>query len=114
MFAAIAGVGALANRLGQSVIPFYIVAGMVLSEFVFGRVALPVVGTTYIAESEFIAIGAELGIVFLLFFSDWSSTSTDCSPAGPRSVPPERSISPTSGSGSSSAGSSSARSCRRS
>jgi CPA2 family monovalent cation:H+ antiporter-2 len=68
MFAAIAGVGALANRLGQSVIPFYIVAGMVLSEFVFGRVALPVVGTTYIAESEFIAIGAELGIVFLLFF----------------------------------------------
>jgi len=48
MFAAIAGVGALANRLGQSVIPFYIVAGMVLGEFVLGRVALPVVGTTYI------------------------------------------------------------------
>jgi len=37
MFAAIAGVGALANRLGQSVIPFYIVAGMVLGEFVLGR-----------------------------------------------------------------------------
>jgi len=68
MFAAIASVGALANRLGQSVIPFYIVVGMALSEFVLGRVALPVVGTAFIPESEFITIGAELGIVFLLFF----------------------------------------------
>ena len=68
MFAAVAGVGALANRLGQSVIPFYIVAGMVLSEFVLGRVALPVLGTASIPESEFITIGAELGVVFLLFF----------------------------------------------
>lgn len=68
MFAAIASVGALANRLGQSVIPFYIVVGMLLSEFVLGRVALPVLGTTFIPESEFITIGAELGIVFLLFF----------------------------------------------
>ncbi|EMA65260.1 sodium/hydrogen exchanger [Halorubrum aidingense JCM 13560] len=68
MFAAIAGVGGVANRLGQSVIPFYIVAGMLLSEFVLGRVALPMLGTAYIPESEFIATGAELGIVFLLFF----------------------------------------------
>ena len=68
MFVAIAGVGALADRLGQSVIPFYIVAGMVLGEFVLGQVALPVVGTAYIAASEFITVGAELGIVFLLFF----------------------------------------------
>jgi len=68
MFAAIAGVGSLANRLGQSVIPFYIVAGMMLSEFVLGRFSLPVLGSVYISESEFIAIGAELRIVFLLFF----------------------------------------------
>ena len=68
MFVAIAGVGALADRLGQSVIPFYIVAGMLLGEFVLGQVALPVVGTAYIAASEFITVGAELGIVFLLFF----------------------------------------------
>ncbi|MBP1923116.1 CPA2 family monovalent cation:H+ antiporter-2 [Halorubrum alkaliphilum] len=68
MFAAIAGAGALANRLGQSVIPFYIVIGMVLGEFVLGRVDLPVIGTAFVAESEFIVLGAELGIVFLLFF----------------------------------------------
>ena len=68
MFAAIAGAGALANRLGQSVIPFYIVTGMLLGEFVLGRVELPVIGTAFVAESEFIVLGAELGIVFLLFF----------------------------------------------
>jgi CPA2 family monovalent cation:H+ antiporter-2 len=67
MFAAIAVVGWLADRLGQSVIPFYIVVGMVASEYVFGR--LPFAGgDLYIAETEFIELGAELGIVFLLFF----------------------------------------------
>jgi len=40
MFAAIAAVGWLAERLGQSVIPFYIVVGMVASEYVFGRLPL--------------------------------------------------------------------------
>lgn len=69
MFAAIAGVGAIADRVGQSVIPFYIVIGIVLSEFVLGRIELPVIGDTiFIPESEFIVLGAELGIVFLLFF----------------------------------------------
>ncbi len=68
MFAAVAVAGWLANRLGQSVIPFYIVAGMLLGEFVLGRLALPAVGTVYVPETEFIALGAELGIVFLLFF----------------------------------------------
>ena len=67
MFAAIAGVGWLANRLGQSVIPFYIVVGMVASEYVFGRLPLAG-GELYITETEFIELGAELGIVFLLFF----------------------------------------------
>ena len=68
MFAAIATVGAVANRLSQSVIPFYIVVGMVLSEFVVGRIELPAVGEVFVSESEFITLGAELGIVFLLFF----------------------------------------------
>mgnify|MGYP006876411274 FL=1 len=68
MFAAIAAVGAVANRLSQSVIPFYIVVGMVLSEFVVGRIELPAVWEVFVSESEFITLGAELGIVFLLFF----------------------------------------------
>jgi len=68
MFAAVAVAGWVANRAGQSVIPFYIVAGMLLGEFVLGRLSLPAVGTVYVPETEFIALGAELGIVFLLFF----------------------------------------------
>ncbi|SFR33673.1 MULTISPECIES: cation:proton antiporter [Halorubrum] len=68
MFAAVAVAGWLANRLGQSVIPAYILVGMLVGEFVLGRVALPAVGTVYVPETEFIALGAELGIVFLLFF----------------------------------------------
>ncbi|TKX52105.1 cation:proton antiporter, partial [Halorubrum sp. SS7] len=50
------------------VIPAYILVGMLVGEFVLGRVALPAVGTVYVPETEFIALGAELGIVFLLFF----------------------------------------------
>ena len=68
MFAAVAVAGYVANRVGQSVIPFYIVAGMLLGEFVLGRLSLPTAGTVYVPETEFIALGAELGIVFLLFF----------------------------------------------
>ncbi|QSG10927.1 Kef-type K+ transport system, membrane componentfused TrkA K+ transport system [Halapricum desulfuricans] len=75
MFASIAAVGWLADRLGQSVIPFYIVIGMVASEFVVGRLDLPaelwgvaLPAEIYVTETEFIELGAELGIVFLLFF----------------------------------------------
>jgi len=68
MFAAVAVAGWVANRAGQSVIPLYIVAGMLLGEFVLGRLSLPAVGTVHVPETEFIALGAELGIVFLLFF----------------------------------------------
>ncbi|SDG12441.1 monovalent cation:H+ antiporter-2, CPA2 family [Halorubrum xinjiangense] len=68
MFVAVAVAGALANRLGQSVIPAYILVGMLLGEFVLGQIALPAVGTVYVPETEFISLGAELGIVFLLFF----------------------------------------------
>jgi len=75
MFASIAAVGWVADRLGQSVIPFYIVVGMIASEFVVGRVDLPgavagvdIPAEIYVAETEFVELGAELGIVFLLFF----------------------------------------------
>lgn len=63
MFVAIAIAGGIAIRLSQSVIPFYVLAGMALSEYVVGSVGLP-----FVPVSEFITLGAELGIVFLLFF----------------------------------------------
>ena len=73
MFAALALVGALAARIGQSVIPFYIVVGMVSSPFVAGEVTDAVLGRELAvglsAEVDnFVELGAELGIVFLLFF----------------------------------------------
>ncbi len=75
LFAAVAGAGFLANRIGQSVIPFYILIGMVLSEYVLGIAPVPefltpLVGETFphLVETDFIHLGAELGIVFLLFF----------------------------------------------
>ncbi|ADJ14684.1 cation:proton antiporter [Halalkalicoccus jeotgali] len=63
MFAAVAGAGVLASRIDQSVIPFYILTGMVLGPNVLGRAGLP-----FVEETTFVAVGAELGIVFLLFF----------------------------------------------
>ncbi|MFW5978170.1 MAG: cation:proton antiporter, partial [Halohasta sp.] len=63
MFAAIALCGVIAKRIGFSVIPFYIIAGIIASPYVVGRLGLP-----YVQETEFVSIGAELGIVFLLFF----------------------------------------------
>jgi CPA2 family monovalent cation:H+ antiporter-2 len=73
MFAAVAAVGAIASRLRQSVIPFYIVVGMVLSPFVAGQLTSEYLGTELAvglsAEADhFIGLGAELGIIFLLFF----------------------------------------------
>lgn len=73
MFAAIALVGVLASILRQSVIPFYIVVGMVLSPFVAGRLTEEYLDETLAVgisneADHFIELGAELGIVFLLFF----------------------------------------------
>ena len=73
LFAAVALVGALARRINQSVIPFYIVAGTLLSGFVAGRLTEDLLGQSYAVgqsaeATHFIEIGAELGIVFLLFF----------------------------------------------
>jgi len=63
MFAALGIVGFLAGRLDLSPIPFYILAGIALNQSVLGAVGLPAV-----SNGEFVGIGAELGIVFLLFF----------------------------------------------
>ncbi|ELY42109.1 cation:proton antiporter [Natronorubrum sulfidifaciens] len=77
LFAAVALAGLLANRINQSVIPFYIVIGMVLGEYVLGRIDFPaLLGTDLVPhgaelallETDFIYVGAELGIVLLLFF----------------------------------------------
>jgi CPA2 family monovalent cation:H+ antiporter-2 len=63
LFAAVALVGGVASHLRQSVIPFYIGAGILLGPYVAGRL------TPYALEAtEFVELGAELGIVFLLFF----------------------------------------------
>ncbi|MFB6123387.1 MAG: cation:proton antiporter [Haloferacaceae archaeon] len=63
MFAAVAAVSFLTARAGLSPIPFYIGVGMLVNEFVVGRLGLP-----YVTETAFVTVGAELGIVFLLFF----------------------------------------------
>ena len=73
MFVVIAVVGGVASALRQSVIPFYIVVGMLSSGFVAGRVSEAALGTELAvgqstAAEHFIELGAELGIVFLLFF----------------------------------------------
>ncbi|MFC6837085.1 cation:proton antiporter [Halomarina ordinaria] len=63
MFAALALAGAGARRLGVSVIPLYVVAGILGNEYVAGAAGLPA-----IRDGEFVTVVAELGIVFLLFF----------------------------------------------
>ncbi|MDR5655808.1 cation:proton antiporter [Halodesulfurarchaeum sp. HSR-GB] len=63
LFAAVGLVGALAARIDQSVIPFYILAGMVLNPFVAGRL-----GPISLETTPFVELGAELGIVLLLLF----------------------------------------------
>ncbi|QFU83929.1 cation:proton antiporter [Natronorubrum aibiense] len=77
LFAAVALAGVLANRINQSVIPFYIVIGMLLGEYVLGRIdfpalfgseAIPHGSELALIETDFIYVGAELGIVLLLFF----------------------------------------------
>ncbi len=73
LFAVVAAVGVLAARVGQSVIPFYILAGILSGPFVAGRLTEPYLGRqlavgTSAAAGHFVEIGAELGIVFLLFF----------------------------------------------
>jgi CPA2 family monovalent cation:H+ antiporter-2 len=68
LFAVIALVSLLAARLGTSVIPLYIVAGIAVSPAVAGDLVVASVDLPAIRAGEFVEIGAELGIVFLLFF----------------------------------------------
>jgi CPA2 family monovalent cation:H+ antiporter-2 len=63
MFSVLAIAGALAHRLDLSVIPFYVVAGVLVSPFVLGSFGLP-----SLEDQQFITLLAEFGIVFLLFF----------------------------------------------
>ena len=66
IFLAVALAGALARRLGQSVIPAYILVGVLLGPGIphaVGPVPMDIVRST-----EFIDVFSELGIVVLLFF----------------------------------------------
>lgn len=65
LFAILAGAGALAHRLGQSVIPFYLVAGLLIDP---GGMELAGYSFTLVSTNEFVTGAAELGVVLLLFF----------------------------------------------
>jgi CPA2 family monovalent cation:H+ antiporter-2 len=67
MFLTVVVAGAVARRLGVSVIPLYIVAGIGIGELAT-RVLPETTPLVPQPTSEFVALGAELGIVFLLFF----------------------------------------------
>lgn len=62
----IALAGALANRIGLSVIPAYIIIGVLIGPNDPSSIAG--ISLTLVEHREFIAVLAELGIVFLLFF----------------------------------------------
>jgi len=68
LFAAIALASLLADRLGTSVIPLYIATGILVSPAVAGELVIEGYDVPAIAAGEFVEVGAELGIVFLLFF----------------------------------------------
>ncbi|RZV11312.1 potassium/proton antiporter membrane subunit (CPA2 family) [Natrinema hispanicum] len=94
LFAAVALAGVAANRINQSVIPLYIVTGMVLGSNVLGKLPdlagsevavggvslvipemtvagvdlLAALGGVALSDTDFVVVGAEIGIVLLLFF----------------------------------------------
>jgi len=68
LFSAIALASIGAAWLRTSVIPLYIVTGMVVSPAVAGELVVEGYDVPAIAVTEFVEVGAELGIVFLLFF----------------------------------------------
>ncbi|WP_129114156.1 cation:proton antiporter [Halegenticoccus tardaugens] len=63
--AAIAAAGALASRVGLSVIPLYVLVGAAVGPSVLGETGLPHVT---VAASDYVTLLAEIGIVLLLFF----------------------------------------------
>jgi len=94
LFAAVALAGVVANRINQSVIPLYIVTGMILGSNVLGKLPdlagsevsvggvslvipevtvggvdlLAALGGLALGDTDFVVVGAEIGIVLLLFF----------------------------------------------
>lgn len=94
LFTAVAFAGILSSRIDQSVIPFYIIIGVLLGSNVLGELPalvgsevgiggvtvtvpevtvggidlLTALGGLALGETDFIVIGAEIGIVLLLFF----------------------------------------------
>jgi len=68
ILAVLALAGTIAQRINQSVIPFYVVSGMLMSPFVLGRVGIDPLSGYAIELQSYITLLAELGIVFLLFF----------------------------------------------
>ncbi|PCR89351.1 cation:proton antiporter [Natrinema ejinorense] len=94
LFIAVALAGVLSSRIDQSVIPFYIVTGVLLGSNVLGELPtlagseigigglavtvpelavggvdlLAALGGLALGETDFIVVGAEIGIVLLLFF----------------------------------------------
>ncbi|NHN61321.1 MULTISPECIES: cation:proton antiporter [Halorussus] len=65
-FTALAVAGALAARADQSVIPAYILAGVVVGPY--PPRSLGPLDLTLVSDLEVLEVGAELGVVFLLFF----------------------------------------------
>jgi len=63
VFAVLAIAGAVALRIGLSVIPLYVVSGMLAGPFVAGRFGVP-----HVPNGELLTVLAEVGIVLLLFF----------------------------------------------
>ncbi|WP_435183992.1 cation:proton antiporter [Halobellus sp. EA9] len=63
LFVVLAVAGAVALRVGLSVIPLYVVGGMAAGPFVAGRLGVP-----YVPDGELLTVLAEVGIVLLLFF----------------------------------------------
>ncbi len=62
-FLALAVAGWVAVRVGLSVVPFYVAAGLVVGPNVAGALGLP-----YVPNGDVASLFGELGIVFLLFF----------------------------------------------
>ncbi|QIB72833.1 cation:proton antiporter [Halogeometricum borinquense] len=63
LFVVVAVTGAIALRVGLSVIPLYVIGGVLAGPFVAGRLGLP-----YVENGEVVTLFAEVGIVLLLFF----------------------------------------------
>ncbi len=67
MIVALAIAASLASRFKESDIPLFILLGIIMGRYGIGRLGDFYIGSTFSAE-QFIELGAELGVIFLLFF----------------------------------------------